>query len=212
MRQASLSAMVLGAMGLAAFATLASADPPDSSESAAAKRQKWLDQATTPQSSSEVSGSSSQEPSSDAAPPPAPAPTPEQSWLASLKPMPEGGWTYLNTTTSGNVESALFVSDHHVTVRGTVVAAWFRWEVNTAQTDTYSGQSYQSYVMRYEISCEKDATRDLAITYYSDSNLEGTTWSQVFDADKVQWSPAVPGTIGEFMVEWGCAQIHTHKR
>jgi hypothetical protein len=76
----------------------------------------------------------------------------------------------------------------------------------------YGYQTYRSYVARTEVDCETDSTRDMAITYYSDSNLDGAMGSQVADPKIAQWSPAVPGSIGESMVEWGCAQMRAKHR
>jgi hypothetical protein len=147
--------------------------------------------------------------SADAAPPP--SQTPEQVWLASLKPIPEGGWQFLMTSDQADHEDALFVSSHNMMIRGRLVTAWFRWEYMAAQT--YLNQFYQSAVVREEIDCDSAATRDLAITSYSDSNLGGSTiLSQVFDAKVVAWAPAIPGTMGEFMVRWACARVRTHQR
>jgi hypothetical protein len=76
----------------------------------------------------------------------------------------------------------------------------------TAQQFGY--QTYRSYVARTEFDCETDSTRDMAITYYSGSNLlDGAMESQVAKPSVAEWSPAVPGTIGESTVEWGCEKL-----
>jgi hypothetical protein len=216
MRHESLIAMVaFGAVELAGCAGLANAGAPDSSDSPAEKRLEWLEQESTPQSpkssdSSAPSTTADQGPS-PAAQPPAPTPTPEQSWLASLEPLTNGGWQYFTSSGPGSGESVLYVSTHDITIQGKLVTAWFRWEFMTNQTYAIY-QTYRSFVDRTEIDCATDATRELAATYYADSNLDGASNSQVADPKSAPWSPAVPGTIGELMVEWGCAQIRAHHR
>lgn len=185
----------LGLVGIALCAQIARADPPRPAS---------------------TSSSESAERTAADAPSPAQSPvvTPEQIWIASLDAMPAGGWQYLFSSTPGAGESVVYVSTHNVTVHGSIVTAWFRWEYMTALTgQPYTAyQNYRSYVTRTEIACEMDATRDIAVSYYSDNNLQGTLTSQVADPKTVQWEPAVPGTLGEAMVGWGCAQMRSKNR
>ena len=141
-------------------------------------------------------------------PVPAPGPTPQDLWFGSLETLPNGGWQYLLESGTGSNTLALYVSSHDISIHGSVVVTWFRWEYMTAQQ--YGYQSYKSAAVREEIECNRDATRDLAVTFYSKNNLKGQSTSQVSDPHAVQWSPAVPGTIGEAMVGWGCEQIRNH--
>ena len=194
----------LAAVGVVVCAGIAHADPPTSDDSSAARRQRWLNQGNTNSSAAPNNFDSS----SAAAATPAPLPTPEEIWAGALEPLPAGGWQYFTNSPSGSDEFIIFVSTHNVIVRGSIVTAWFRWEYMAPQT--YAGYlTYRGEVVRTEIDCETSATRDLAGTFYSDNNLDGTTNSQVADPKTTQWSPAVPGTIGEFMVEWGCAQLRS---
>lgn len=187
---------------------IAHADPPTSDNSPAARRQKLLDQGSTDSSSTPNNSDSSPGP---AATPAAPPPTPEELWMAALEPLPAGGWRYFTNSAPGSDAYVVYVSTHNVRVQGAVVTAWFRWEYMTAQT--YAAYiTYRSDVVRAEINCQTDALRDMAITLYSGNNLEGSTNSKVSDPGVVQWSPAVPGTIGESIVEWGCAQIRSRHR
>jgi hypothetical protein len=129
MRRAHLATLsMLAAIGIAVCTGIANADPPKSDDSPAARRQKFLDQGTTDSSSPTPNASGS-------GPGPAPAdvtpmlpPTPEQQWIGSLETLPAGGWQYFTSSTSGPAESAIYVSTHNVTVRGSIVTAWFRWE------------------------------------------------------------------------------------
>lgn len=104
----------------------------------------------------------------------------------------------------------LFVSDHNVVRAADSVTVWFRNEYFKSQT---SGPltSYRSSVSRYQLSCTRSAMRVLAYSYYTKSNLDGTFQSFVNDEDKVRWEPAVPGTIGELMVNWACSKAK-HKQ
>jgi hypothetical protein len=82
--------------------------------------------------------------------------------LASLDTLPDGGWQYLTSSSPGSDESVIYVSTHNVTIRGSTVSAWFRWEYMSARTLTVY-QTYRGYVARTEIDCQRDATRDMAI-------------------------------------------------
>lgn len=195
MGRALAAICTLSLVGIALCAQIARADPPH------------------PPSSSP--SEPAQGPAADA-PSPAPSPvlTPEQTWLASLDAMPAGGWQYLFSSTPGAEESVVYVSTHNVTIHGSIVTAWFRWEYMTALPgQAYTAyQNYRSYVTRTEIACEMDATRDIAVSYYSDNNLQGSLASQVADPKTAQWEPAVPGTLGEAMVGRGCAQMRSKHR
>ncbi len=130
--------------------------------------------------------------------------TAHDSWFQSLEPLPNGGWKYFTSAGSAGHDVVVFVSTHDVLVQGTLVTAWFRWEYETAQLNGYT--AYKSAAERVEIDCTSDAMRDLATTYYSRNNFEGASASQMTPATIAEWSPSVPGTIGEQMVNWGCAQ------
>jgi len=205
-RHAALFALTVA--GIVICMGIAHADPPISDDSPAARRQRFLNQGD--------SGSQSTPSNSDSSPAPgaAPAtssPTPAEIWAGAIEPLPAGGWQYFASSASGSDEFIIYVSTHNVLVRGSIVTAWFRWEYMAPQT--YAGYlTYRGEVVRTEIDCETSATRDLAGTFYSDNNLDGATKSQVADPKTAQWSPAVPGTIGEFMVEWGCAKLRSQRR
>ncbi len=182
----------------------ANAAPP--SESPAARRLKFFEQGSAPHSPNTPASHGP-----DAVPlKPLPS-TPEQSWRDSLEPLPNGGWQYFTNSGAGSGESVVYVSTHDVTVKGHIVTAWFGWEFMSNQSNSMY-QTYRSFVERTEMDCATDTTRDLAATYYASSNLDGASTSQVADPSSAQWAPAVPGTIGELMVEWGCTQIRAIRR
>ena len=125
-------------------------------------------------------------------------------WIASLKPLSAGGWKYLTDGGSTSDPLVVYFSTHDIQSHRSIITAWFRWEM--MKPETYLSFQYLSDVVRTEINCATDSTRDFAITYYSGNNLAGKNESQVENPNDEQWSPVVPGTIGEFIFDSVCAK------
>lgn len=65
-------------------------------------------------------------------------------WVASLDPLPGGGWQYLMGTDDGTV--AIFGSRRHAAREGNVETLWMRYEYR--QMQYVAGQQYKSEVVR----------------------------------------------------------------
>lgn|SRR5690348_2131519 len=179
-------------------AGIARADTPNPNDSPAPRRLRYLNQGST-------DSSPASRDSRGPATPSGPAPGPDALWVATLLPLPAGGWKYFFDSRSVSNEFALYVSTHKVRFRGSIVTAWFRSEFLTAQS--YVGYRYLSAVTRVEMDCKADSTRQLAATFYSENNLAGTADSEVANPKMAQWIPAAPGTLAEQMVDWACAKL-----
>lgn len=135
--------------------------------------------------------------------PDTPQPLEAEVWAKTIDLLPNGGWQYITVT---GADELLFASTRNVAQAGPTVAAWFRWEYMTAQSDEYS-TSYHSLVVREEVDCSRQAMRSLASAYYSKNNLGGASSSFVTEQKLPVWSPAIPGTIGDTMVTWACSKL-----
>jgi hypothetical protein len=121
-------------------------------------------------------------------------------WAGSLDKLPNGGWVFLTVSEDGTY--AVFGSRRHAVREGSVASIWVRYEYRERQS--HGGENYQSDVVRVMYDCARVASKDVAITYYSGSNLEGEPTSYTYDESKVRWSPAIPGTLGDSLLDWAC--------
>jgi hypothetical protein len=123
-----------------------------------------------------------------------------RAWALGLDPIPTGGWALLQV--SGDGTAAVFGSRRHETRKGSVVSIWLRYEERESQTN--NGATFKSEVERTLYDCERIATKAISATYYSENNLSGTGPSYVYDEAKTSWSPVIPGTVGDSLLEWAC--------
>jgi hypothetical protein len=100
--------------------------------------------------------------------------------------------------------SMVFSSTHNVTRIGSTVSIWFRSEYQAPQENSWSW-SYLSSVSRVDVNCTKQMMRTTTSSWYRKNNLEGESTSSVFDDKSSIWSPAVPGTMGEFLTNFTCS-------
>ena len=126
-----------------------------------------------------------------------------ESWAASLAKLPSGGWIFLTVSSDGTY--AIFGSHRHATREGNVVALWLRTEYREAQS--YGNESYKSLVERYMYDCVRVASKQVSTTYYRENNLEGPGSSFTFEEAKVAWAPAIPGTMGDSLLDWACKTV-----
>jgi hypothetical protein len=124
-------------------------------------------------------------------------------WARSIDPLPNGGWQYI-TSGSGDSANVVFASSHNMVRNGNIVTVWLRWEYMKAQSSRFP--PYKSEVVREQIDCGRLATRLLSTSYYANNNLEGQPQTFVADEHKQSWEPAIPGTVGEYMVQWVCSK------
>jgi hypothetical protein len=122
-------------------------------------------------------------------------------WAASLERLPNGGWTFLMVSPDGTY--AVFGSHRHATREGNIVALWLRYEHREQQTNGANGH-YKSDVEREMYDCARVASKGVATTYYPENNLGGVGPSYTYEEAKVAWSPAIPGTVGDFLLDWAC--------
>jgi hypothetical protein len=121
-------------------------------------------------------------------------------WADRLDTLPSGGWTLLSVSPDGTY--AVFGSRRHGSRRGSVVAVWLRLENREAQSA--NGTTFKSEVERDLYDCERITSKATSVTYYSDNNLNGPGRSDTYDENKVTWSPVIPGTLGDSLLEWAC--------
>lgn len=123
-------------------------------------------------------------------------------WAASLDKLPNGGWAFLRVDAKGT--NAIFGSHTHATREGNIVALWLRYEYREAQTDQ-PGLNYKSFVEREIFDCGNVKYKIVAEIYYSESNLGGVSRAPYeYDEAKVGWTAAIPGTLGDSLLDWAC--------
>jgi hypothetical protein len=118
----------------------------------------------------------------------------------STRELPDGGWVLLIVPADGTL--AVFGSHRHATRRGSVATVWLRYEYRGRQST--NGFSYKSAVERFMYDCERVAGKSVSSTFYSENNLGEAGQSYVYDEGKVAWTPVIPGTVGESLLEWAC--------
>jgi hypothetical protein len=121
-------------------------------------------------------------------------------WATSLEPMPAGGWGFLEVSADGTL--AIFGSRRHATREGNVTALWFRYEYRESQSN--GNESYKSAVQRQLYDCARMSSKVVSIALYRESNLSGEGSSNTFDESKIRWAPVIPGTMGDFLLDWAC--------
>jgi hypothetical protein len=126
-------------------------------------------------------------------------------WAASLDKLPNGGWIFLMVSPDGTY--AVFGSRRHATREGSVVSLWLRYEYREQQTlNGYS--NVKSVVERDMYDCARVKSKGVSSTYYGENNLGGGTGSSVnSDEAKVSWAPAIPGTVGDYLLDWACKAV-----
>ena len=55
--------------------------------------------------------------------------------------------------------------------------------------------------------CAGIRSKSVSGTYYVNNNLDGAGSSYTYDETKVAWAPAIPGTIGDSLLDWACETI-----
>jgi hypothetical protein len=121
-------------------------------------------------------------------------------WAAGLNNLPDGGWTLLFVPADGTY--AVFGSRRHATRRGSVATVWLRYEYREAQTSL--GASYKSAVNRSLFDCDRIAAKAVSGTTYTNNNLDDPGPSITYEEAKVGWTPVIPGTLNEFLLDWAC--------
>jgi hypothetical protein len=124
------------------------------------------------------------------------------SWKSALDPLSAGGWAFLSDGPAEN-PSALYASTHNMLHDGNVVTAWMRWEFSQPQAEVYP-LHYLSAVTREELDCDGRAYRRSAIVYYLGNNLQQKGPAFTALNDDTTWKPAIPGSEGDAMLNWGC--------
>jgi Surface-adhesin protein E len=122
------------------------------------------------------------------------------SWAASLDKLPNGGWEFLMVSADGTY--AIFGSHRHGTREGNVVAIWLRYEFRDKQI--INGNVVRSRVERNLYDCAGVRSKPVSDGFYPQSNLGGEPITNTFDEAKVAWSPAIPGTVGDSLLDWAC--------
>jgi hypothetical protein len=122
-------------------------------------------------------------------------------WAASLDKLPIGGWVFLMVGQDGT--HAVFASHRHATREGNVVSIWLRHEYRESQ-ETIAREHYKSAVERAMYDCARVNSKSVSSTYYAENNLSGLGPTYTYDEAKVGWTPAIPGTVGDSLLDWAC--------
>jgi hypothetical protein len=134
-----------------------------------------------------------------------PSPSPAE-WMKAITYPDAGNWEWL--LYASDYSSVWLVSRRNAVRHGNVVSVWVRIENRESQQDLYSGKYYLSGAYRDELDCDNPATRVVSSSLYGARNLGGdTVSSRAYQPEQVVWSPAVPGTIGDSLVTWVCANF-----
>jgi hypothetical protein len=128
-------------------------------------------------------------------------PATREAWAASLDKLPAGGWAFLMVSDDGTY--AVFGSHRHATREGSTVSLWLRYEYREAQLNN-ANQLYKSVVQRKIYDCAHAASKSAADSFYSENNLGAPGSSYTYDEKKMAWDPAIPGSVGDSLLEWAC--------
>src|ERR1700722_19557407 len=123
-------------------------------------------------------------------------------WVGTLNPLTTGGWQFRSVASDGSWAS--FSTEHQLKRSGHLVTAWLREEYPEPQRSN-NGNIYLSYVEKIQYDCAHEQARALLIIYYSDNNIMGSEESEATDVKEAVWVPIVPGTPGENVYQWACA-------
>ena len=124
------------------------------------------------------------------------------SWVRSLDPLTAGGWQFRSVAPDGSWAS--YSTEHQLKRSGKLVTAWLRQEYPEPQRSN-NGNIYLSYVEKIQYDCANERARALLLIYYSDNNIMGSEESEATDVKEAVWIPIVPGTPGENVYQWACA-------
>ena len=123
-------------------------------------------------------------------------------WVGTLNPLTTGGWQFRSVASDGSWAS--FSTEHQLKRSGHLVTAWLRQEYPEPQRSN-NGNIYLSYVEKIQYDCANERARALLLIYYSDNNIMGSEESEATDVKEAVWVPIVPGTPGENVYQWACA-------
>ena len=123
-------------------------------------------------------------------------------WVRTLDPLTAGGWQFRSVAPDGSWAS--FSTEHQLKRSGKLVTAWLRQEYPEPQRSN-NGNVYLSYVEKIQYDCANERARALLLIYYSDNNIMGSEESEATDVKEAVWVPIVPGTPGENVYQWACA-------
>ena len=123
-------------------------------------------------------------------------------WVRTLDPLTAGGWQFRSVAPDGSWAS--FSTEHQLKRSGHLVTAWLRQEYPEPQRSN-NGNVYLSYVEKIQYDCANERARALLLIYYSDNNIMGSEESEATDVKEAVWVPIVPGTPGENVYQWACA-------
>ena len=123
-------------------------------------------------------------------------------WVRTLDPLTAGGWQFRSVAPDGSWAS--YSTEHQLKRSGKLVTAWLRQEYPEPQRSN-NGNVYLSYVEKIQYDCANERARALLLIYYSDNNIMGSEESEATDVKEAVWVPIVPGTPGENVYQWACA-------
>jgi hypothetical protein len=132
------------------------------------------------------------------------------SWAQSLKPL-EGGWELVDVSNDGR--HATFESRRQLMRDGSTVYVWLRFENRVPQPWQYTGMpQYKSAAERDHYDCSRQLSKIVSMTAYAESNFDKPNQNEsvVYDEKVQQWTPIIPGTLGEKLAQWACRAQTSH--
>jgi hypothetical protein len=126
-------------------------------------------------------------------------------WVRTLDPLISGGWEFRSVAADGSW--ATYSTEHQLKRSGHLLTVWIRQEFPEAQRGA-GGEAYLSSVEKVQYDCGDDRSRILAVIYYPGNNLAGNQQTEDSDPKQIPWSPVVPGTQNETLMQWACNNTH----
>jgi hypothetical protein len=121
-------------------------------------------------------------------------------WATSLDSLPNGGWGLLQVSNDGTM--AVFGSRRHEMRAGNVVSLWFRYEFR--ETQGVGAEQHKSAVQREMYDCARMSVRVVSVSFFGANNLAVPGSSSTYDESKASWTPLIPGTMGDYLLDWAC--------
>jgi hypothetical protein len=87
------------------------------------------------------------------------------------------------------------------------VKIWQLTDYKTAQFDSFVGKAYLSGKTQTEYDCKGEQMRRLYSVFYSGNEGDGLAVSSGIAGPEVQWTPVIPGSVGEALFKYACREI-----
>ncbi|HEY3799534.1 MAG TPA: surface-adhesin E family protein [Caulobacteraceae bacterium] len=123
--------------------------------------------------------------------------------LAAIWIGPAVAQTWSQTTQNADSTETYFIDTASITRSGDIAHVWVRIDFATPQVDEDSSKTYTRTLSHWTYDCAKSQARDDSIT---DTDADGAViWSSTAKGADADWSPTLPGTIGQALMNAACA-------